>query len=294
MFGRIGSEEFGWLLIDEAGQALPQAAVGALMRTKRTVVVGDPIQIEPVVVLPDSLTEAISKRFGIDPLLYNAPNASAQTLADTATAYFGTFETQFGTREVGVPLLVHRRCSEPMFSISNRVAYENLMVQAKGEKPSSIRDVLGPSRWIDVTGSSQEKWCPEEGDIVVDLLSALRDAKCAPALYVVTPFVIVQNKLREKIRTSGLLTGWVDKPESWVYEHVGTVHTVQGREAEAVIFVLGAQKQEQRGARGWAGGRPNLLNVATTRAKEAIYVVGNANLWQNAGTFRHLHEKLVT
>ena len=294
MFGRIGPEEFGWLLIDEAGQALPQAAVGALMRTKRAVVVGDPIQIEPVVVLPDSLTEAISKRFGIDPLIYNAPNGSAQTLADTATAYFGTFETQYGTRNVGVPLLVHRRCSEPMFSISNRVAYENLMVQAKPERPSTIRDVLGPSRWIDVTGSVQEKWCPEEGDTVIDLLSTLRNAGCQPDLYIVTPFVIVQNKLREKIRASGLLTEWVDKPESWVYEHVGTVHTVQGREAEAVIFVLGAQKQEQRGARGWAGGRPNLLNVATTRAKEAIYVVGNANLWKNAGMFRHLHQKLVS
>lgn len=292
MFGRIGAESLGWLLIDEAGQALPQAAVGALIRTKRAVVVGDPIQIEPVVVLPDSLTEAISKRFGVDPLIYNAPSASTQTLADTATAYFGTFETQFGTREVGVPLLVHRRCSEPMFSISNRVAYENLMVQAKPERPSRIRDVLGPSRWIDVTGTAQEKWCPEEGYTVIDLLSTLRNANCQPDLYVITPFVIVQNKLRDKIRASGLLTGWVDKPDSWVYEHVGTVHTVQGREAEAIIFVLGAQKQEQRGARGWAGGRPNLLNVATTRAKEAVYVVGNANLWQNAGVFRFLHAHL--
>jgi len=43
------------------------------------------------------------------------------------------------------------------------------------------------------------------------------------------------------------------------------VHTVQGREAEAVIFVLGAPASAQTGARGWAGGRPNLLNVAVTR-----------------------------
>jgi hypothetical protein len=105
-------------------------------------VVGDPTQIEPVVVLPDRLTEAVCAQFGVDPVVFNAPGASVQTL-DSATAYYGTFETKFGS--IGIPLLVHRRCAEPMFSISNAIAYENLMVQAKAGKPSAIRDVLGPS-----------------------------------------------------------------------------------------------------------------------------------------------------
>ncbi len=292
MLGKIGPESFGWLLVDEAGQALPQAAVGALMRTQRAMVVGDPIQIEPVVVLPDQLTEAMCQQFGIDPLIYNAPGASAQTLADSATEYYGTFETKFGTREVGVPLLVHRRCAEPMFSISNSIAYENLMVQAKAAKPSAIRDVLGPSRWIDIEGRGQEKWCPQEGEALLAQLGHLRDRGCAPDFYVVTPFVVVQDRMREVLRTSGLLEGWVENPHQWVKERIGTVHTVQGREAEAVFFILGAPDARQRGARGWAGGRPNLLNVAATRAKEALYVVGNRSLWKTAGVFQSLDNLL--
>lgn len=293
MFGRIGADAFGWLLIDEAGQALPQAAVGALMRTKRAVVVGDPIQIEPVVVLPDQLTEAMCQQFGIDPLIYNAPGASAQTLADSATEYFGTFETKFGTREVGVPLLVHRRCTEPMFGISNSIAYENLMVHAKAPRGSPIRDVLGASRWINVEGHGQDKWCAEEGRVLLDLLRKLREEGCAPDFYIVTPFVAVQDGIRQALRTSGLLDGWVENPHAWVFERVGTVHTVQGREAEAVFFVLGAPMAEQRGARGWAGGRPNLLNVAVTRSKEALYVIGNRRLWKTAGVFQTLDNFLA-
>ena len=84
-------ESLGWLLIDEAGQATPQAAVGAIMKTKRALLVGDPMQIEPVVTLPDTLTQTICLHFGVNSDQFNAPQASAQTLADTACQYFSVF-----------------------------------------------------------------------------------------------------------------------------------------------------------------------------------------------------------
>lgn len=293
MFGRLGPEALGWMLIDEAGQALPQAAVGALLRSKKTVLVGDPIQIEPVVILPDQLTNTICEQFGVDPLIYNAPLASAQTLADSATDYYGTFETTYGSREVGVPLLVHRRCSDPMFRISNSVAYENLMVQAKSNVSSSpIIDCLGSSKWIHIEGSSHDKWCQSEGEAVLNLLQQMKQYRCKPDVYIITPFVIVQNNTKKLVQTSGLLNGWVEKPNQWADEHIGTVHTVQGREAEAVIFILGAPNSNQTGARNWAGSSPNILNVAVTRAKEVIYVVGNAKLWKEAGSFQTLYKYL--
>jgi len=293
MLGKLPTESLGWLFVDEAGQALPQAAVGGLLRTRRAVIVGDPVQIEPVVALPDILTQAICRRFGVDPDQYSAPSASVQTLADSASAYASEFQTYVGSRSVGVPLLVHRRCSEPMFGISNKIAYSGLMVSAKLSKPSSIRDALGPSAWIHVEGSGEDKWCQDEGDEVLRMLRKIKQAGATPDLYVITPFVIVADRLRQVLREGNILTRWVSEDEGrWINERIGTVHTAQGREAEAVILVLGAPHPTQTGARGWAGSRPNLLNVAVTRAKEAIYVIGNRQLWREAGLFRELDKQL--
>lgn len=291
MFANLPPESLGWLLVDEAGQAVPQAAVGAIMRARRAVVVGDPLQIEPVVTLPASLTEQICGQFGIDEAAFNAPRASVQTLADAASRYQGTFQVGAGEREVGAPLLVHRRCDSPMFEISNAIAYGNLMVQAK--RPSSKLCILGASRWMDVVGiPGPDKWCEDEARELITHLTTLRNAGQDADVYIVTPFVVVQHGLREAIQRSGLLDGWVDQPHQWAIEHVGTVHTVQGREADAVFFVLGAQSPSQAGARAWAGARPNLVNVAVTRAQRSLYVIGNRQIWRSEGVFAELDQFL--
>jgi superfamily I DNA and/or RNA helicase len=263
MLGKLPLESIGWLFIDESGQAVPQAAVGALLRSKRAIIVGDPIQIEPVVVLPDTLTDAICRQFGVDSERFSGPRASVQTLADSASNYATEFQTGFGSRTVGVPLLVHRRCSEPMFSVSNRIAYAGLMVPAKADAQSEIRDVLGPSRWINVQGNSEDKWCPEEGTAVLRMIAALAHAGAPSDLYIISPFVIVADRLRHLIRESNALAGWVDDERVWINERIGTVHTAQGREAEAVIIVLGAPNPSQTGARGW-GSDESLFQNSTT------------------------------
>lgn len=104
--------------------------------------------------------------------------------------------------------------------------------------------------------------------------------------------MIVVDALRSVISQTGVLHNWIDDKSRWINERVGTAHTAQGREAEAVIIVLGAPNPSQTGARNWAGGRPNILNVAITCAKEVVYVIGNRKLWREAGVFAELDKHL--
>ena len=46
------------------------------------------------------------------------------------------------------------------------------------------------------------------------------------------------------------------------------------------------------GARKWAAGTPNLLNVAVTRAKDNLYVVGDRAAWESVGYAAKLAEHL--
>jgi hypothetical protein len=289
MLGPLGLASLGWCFIDEGGQALPQAAVGAIMRTGRSVVVGDPLQIEPVVPLPLTLIEKICRSFSVDYDIWAAPRASAQSLADSASRFNCELERPDGVFRLGAPLLVHRRCEEPMFSISNTVAYGGNMVRLTPARPSEIRQVLGESKWFHFeTSEWEDKWSPHEGQQAQDLVRRLVDGGiAAPDVFVITPFRIVAQRLRE-LFLGDVATRISSAPREWVDERIGTVHTFQGKEAEAVVFVLGAGMPSQSGARNWAGTPPNLVNVAVTRAKQALYVVGNRELWNSHGCFRFL------
>ena len=297
MFSGLDPEALGWLLIDEAGQATPQAAVGAIMRTKRVMVVGDPLQIPPVVSLPERLSSEICAYFAVSKTVWAAPDASAQTLADKASRFISSFSTDTGKRHVGVPLLVHRRCQEPMFGISNAIAYDSQMVFAAGAaKPGQIARILSASHWLDIDGQADSKWSPAEGDSLIRYLNALADAGIKnPDLFVISPFRIVAEETRRRIeREPGLLRAFGVNPREWLRDRVGTIHTFQGREADSVFLVLGAPNAAQNGARTWAASTPNILNVAVSRAKENLYVLGSRASWSGVGHAREVAQALAT
>jgi superfamily I DNA and/or RNA helicase len=60
---------------------------------------------------------------------------------------------------------------------------------------------------------------------------------------------------------------------------------MQGKEADVVILVLGTDSSAAGKARDWVGTAPNLLNVAVSRAKRRLYVIGGYAEWHAAPGF---------
>lgn len=109
LFSNIDAESIGWLLIDEAGQATPQAAVGALQRSKRAIVVGDPLQIKPVFTVDEAVVRGLQNYFDIEDI-WSPLQASVQTLSDRVNPYGTYLKREEEALWIGCPLWVHRRC----------------------------------------------------------------------------------------------------------------------------------------------------------------------------------------
>ena len=288
LFRGIDSEQLAWLMIDEAGQAAPQQAAGAIWRSKRSVIVGDPLQLEPVVGVPKELMTPLLRRCSAEPQ-WAPPRTSAQTLADRANR-FGMYLGDVDSDEriwLGSPLLVHRRCLDPMFRIANSIAYDNKMVYGAGE--DSGPHGIGPSCWVHVPAKhSDGHWVEAQAKRTMELVEEI----CAGDLmtngqfkvYVITPFRTVAEKIRRQLY---LRYGEKSKGMS------GTVHTFQGKEAENVVFLLGGNPSSPGVISSFAGAKPNLVNVAVTRAKRRLYVVGDQNFWTGSSDVHRIFTRMA-
>lgn len=279
LFKNVGKEAIGWLLLDEAGQATPQSVVGMLWRSKRCIVVGDPLQIKPVITHPEHLINVLRKEQGIEDMVWSPLASSAQTLADRVSVrgtYMGDAESPTWS---GFPLRAHRRCDSPMFDISNRIAYENQMVKAKKDQP--FKCALGKSCWFDITGSSIENRhvVLEEIEFLKNRITDVISSGYDKDIFVISPFLSVKNACEEALEHLDMVK-------------CGTVHTFQGKEAEIVFLVLGSDPGKP-GARLWVTQSPNMLNVAITRAKKRFFVIGNVKLWGELEFMHYFKEMLL-
>ncbi|ASJ70669.1 DEAD/DEAH box helicase [Granulosicoccus antarcticus] len=281
LFPQMGRESLGWLLVDEAGQALPQQAVGALWRARRAVVVGDPLQLEPIVSISLKAQEALRQYHDVDQA-WTPGTMSVQRLADRASPYGTYINSGDEPVWVGSPLRVHRRCAAPMFDICNSIAYDGLMVNGLINKDSSQPVVADwpVSCWIDIRSAiSDGHWVEAEGEAMMELLEQLMSLNVdASQIFLISPFRTVSDQLRARTkRFEGI--------------NAGTVHTTQGKEANIVVLVLGSDPSSA-GARQWASSKPNLLNVAVSRAKRRLYVIGDLSKWRQCNYFSTCADRL--
>ena len=274
---KMGQGSIGWLLLDEAGQATPAAACGAIWRSQRCIIIGDTLQIQPVITLPAALGKLLQQMYLIKDDCWVPPDHSAQSLADRVTPW-GTY-IQLGAEKAtwtGIPLRAHRRCSEPMFSLSNTIAYNGQMVKVMADMPVDV--LTGDSGWVDVgTGTVYEGHAiVEELEVLADLLAQL--TLYAGRIFVVSPFRSIAEICKRKHNDHG-------------HVECGTIHTFQGKEADVVILVLGTHPGDET-ARSWVASSPNMLNVAITRAQKRLYVIGNRRVWSRHAYFSYLAKEL--
>jgi hypothetical protein len=285
LFSHLGPEALGWLLVDEAGQATPQSAVGAIWRSRRVVAVGDPLQLEPIVSLPFTAEDAIRLDQGVA-RTWLPSRTSVQQLADRLTPVGTALDgvDPYSPIWVGAPLKVHRRCDEPMFSLVNDLVYSGLMVYATQPKRApAVYEHLPASAWYDITGGeSSGHWIAAEGDQLELLLKGIAGQGIdLDDVIAIAPFRDVANGIETRVRSNPSYAGLVG----------GTIHRAQGKEADIVILVLGGDPARP-GAKEWAASKPNLVNVAVSRARRRIYVVGNREEWRTRRYFGTVAERL--
>jgi hypothetical protein len=297
MLHGVDAGALGWLVIDEAGQATPQAAVGAIWRAQKLLAVGDPMQLTPVLSVPRRAQEDLAASphrgrprerghsppgqhhgHGIDPVWVPA-TTSVQQLADQVGCYGTTLTHGPHPLWVSAPLRVHRRCDSPMFDISNTIAYQGPMISAVQDRKDPVAH-LPNSRWLDVPATDAGTHLQTaQLTRLTTVLDALTQQGIAMAdVIAVSPFRAVATALSGlRSRYPGLVAG--------------TVHTAQGKEAKVVFFVLGGDPQNP-GSRAWAAATPNLVNVAVSRAQHRLYVIGDRTAWRGHRFFNELDRAL--
>lgn len=306
LFRYVKSEDIvGTLIVDEAGQACPHNAIGALYRAKKAIIVGDPKQVEPIVTDDqDLLKQAYDDDFYT---IYADKSNSVQRFADIMNPYGTYLENGEGVEEwVGCPLLVHRRCISPMYDISNDISYNNMMKQqTEGPKDTEVKKfIYNHSQWINVSGKEMGRknhFVREQGDKVVALMEVAfsKATPETPDMFIISPFNSVVNGLKDYIKLyiknnpESTLARYSAKMESWMSTNMGTVHTVQGKEASEVIFLLGCDESSASlPAIKWVNN--NIVNVAATRAKYRLYIIGDIRAWKESKCVKRAKEIIDT
>ncbi len=255
------SRSFDVGVIDEATQSTEPSCLIPLVKCRKVIMAGDHKQLPPTILNPraDALSFTLFERF-ID--LY--PEASSM-------------------------LKIQYRMNEKIMSFPSKMFYNGELVaheSVRSIKLSEIAEKLPhnpalddtPIVFIDTEGKFVERikpgsfsrYNPEEARIVRKLVKDLISAGISPgAIGVITPYKDHEDYLKRKIKDV----------------EIHTVDGFQGREKEVIILSLVRSNPEQE-----IGFLSDLrrLNVAITRARRKLIIIGDRNTLVSHRFYRQL------
>ncbi|UKP01546.1 DEAD/DEAH box helicase [Nostoc sp. UHCC 0870] len=270
------------VIVDEAGQIPPHQVFPVLVRCNRALIVGDPLQLEPVVNLSDQKKEEYrSKSFleqGLTDVDYDRYSPTASTAYHRAAGASGQIQ-DIGQ---GIILKYHYRCAPVIADFCDRLCNYGMIIKTEPKASRLGTNLIG----CHVEGKLENNVNWAEVDaveaLIEELLAAgycLNSPDSNNTIGVISPYRRQVNALTQRLQSRW--TNFSDKS-------IGTVHTFQGGQKSVIIF---STRQCQPTDSLWfINRRPNLLNVAVSRARELFILVGNLERISEGGYTRELVE----
>ncbi|HBQ4308168.1 TPA: DNA2/NAM7 family helicase, partial [Escherichia coli] len=280
------------LIVDEAGQVLPEVAAASFALAKKALVIGDTEQIPPIwsiapaidvgnmlaeKILSGSTQEEITEKYtAIADLGKSAASGSVMKIAQFASRY--QYDPELAR---GMYLYEHRRCFDNIIGYCNTLCYHGKLLPKRGREESNLMPAMGYLH-IDGKGeqaSSGSRYNLLEAETIAAWLAENQqniEAHYGKSLHevvgIVTPFSAQVYTIKQALGKQGISTGANEKSLT-----VGTVHSLQGAERAIVIFSPVYSKHEDG---GFIDSDNSMLNVAVSRAKDSFLVFGDMDLFE--------------
>ena len=279
------------LIVDEAGQTSPEVGIATFSLAKKALVVGDTQQIEPVWSSTPNvdlgnlrLSELPIEQKALkeyDEKGKLASSGSIMKMAQEASSYQEIIKESLQPK--GLMLQEHRRCFNELVAYCNEIAYKGILDPKRGKSP---RTLLAPMLHYHVDGHSAtenngryntsevemiKQWLIRYYKEVVEYYG--KDKKYGKKIEnmvgIITPFSAQKAKLRKMIRDLKLDADIMK---------VGTVHALQGAERPIILFSTVYGPGDVSTMFFDVNNKPNMLNVAVSRAQDSFIVFGNRHI----------------
>lgn len=281
------------LIMDESGQVSPHVGAASFALASRAVVVGDIYQIEPVSRISRGTDYGNSRQFGLESLWCDhepasphlvseptnrAPGGSVMRLAQAATCAISAGEVP----ERGIFLSEHRRCRSEIVAYCNALIYAGRLEPLRQMKPGE-NPPLPPMSWVHLQGQARKHGSsyvnPDEANAIVGWIAKnaaewqarYKNAALEDIVAIVTPFRMQAQEIEAALARAGLRSGIT----------VGTVHRLQGAQKPIIVFSPVYNADTARAL--FFDRKPNMLNVAVSRAQDSFVVIGDMRLFRRQG-----------